>query len=138
MQWIFLSVFMKRIKAIKFFMKDKAVPKRKKLIIVLGILFLISPINLITVPVFGLGLIDDIILWGFIIYYLKDELDKYWLGEKEVNPKQQEALKGKDIIDDVDFEIETIDGEEVHISSKPEKESKTDDKTQESTDQNKQ
>lgn len=114
MQWIFLSVLLKRIKAIKFFMKDKEVPKRKKLIIILGILFLINPINLLTVPVFGLGLIDDIILWSFIIFYLRDELDKYWLGEKEVNPKQQEALKGKDIIDDVDFEVETVDGEAVN------------------------
>ncbi len=103
-------------------MKDKAVPKRKKLIIILGLLFLISPINLITVPVFGLGLIDDLILWGFIIYYLKDELDKYWLGEKEANPKQQEALKGKDIIDDVDFEIKTADGEEYHPSGEPQEE----------------
>lgn len=119
MQWIFISVFLKRIKAIKFFMKDKEVPRRKKFIIILGILFVINPINLATIPVFGLGLIDDLILWGFIIYYLKDELDKYWLGEKEVNPKQKEALKGKDIIDDVDFEIETVDGEEVHPSEEP-------------------
>lgn len=121
MQWIFLSVFIKRIKAIKFFMKDKGVPKRKKLVIILGILFLISPINLITVPVFGLGLIDDIILWSFIIYYFKDELDKYWLGEKEVNPKQREALKGKDIIDDVDFEIEAVDGKEIHPQEETQK-----------------
>jgi uncharacterized membrane protein YkvA (DUF1232 family) len=109
MQWIFLSVFFKRIKAIKFFMKDKEVPKRKKLIIILGVLFLISPVNLITVPIFGLGLIDDIILWSFIIYYLRDELDKYWVGEPEGPSLKDKELKGKDIIEDVDFEVEPDD-----------------------------
>lgn len=109
MQWIFLSVMFKRIKAIKFFMKDKEVPKRKKLIIVLGILFLISPINLMTIPVFGIGIIDDIILWSFIIYYLRDELDKYWLGEKEPPPLVERELKGKDIIDEVDYEVEVCE-----------------------------
>ncbi|MEI8216692.1 MAG: hypothetical protein WCF96_06305 [Eubacteriales bacterium] len=109
MQWIFLSVLLKRIKAIRFFMKDKEVPKRKKLIIILGILFLISPINLITIPVFGLGLVDDIILWSFIIYYLRDELDKYWVGEGEGQSLKDNELKGKDIIEDVDFEVEVDD-----------------------------
>ena len=109
MQWIFISVLFKRIKAIKFFMKDKEVPKRKKLIIILGILFLISPVNLITVPIFGLGLIDDIILWSFIIYYLRDELDKYWVGEPEGPSLKDKELKGKDIIEDVDFEVEPDD-----------------------------
>lgn len=109
MQWIFISVLFKRIKAIKFFMKDKEVPKRKKLIIILGILFLISPVNLITVPIFGLGLIDDIILWSFIIYYLRDELDKYWIGEAEGPSLKDKELKGKDIIEDVVFEVEPDD-----------------------------
>ena len=119
MQWIFLSVFIKRIKAIKYFMKDKEVPKRKKLIIIFGVLYLMTPIDLIPAPVLGFGFLDDIALWGFIIYYLKDELDKYWLGEDGKESERREALKGKDIIDDVDYEVEP---EAEGAESKPQQE----------------
>ena len=105
MQWIFLGVLMKRLKAIKYFMKDKEVPFRKKLIIIFGVIYLLTPIDLIPAPVLGFGFLDDIALWGFIIYYLKDELDKYWLGEDGKEEERKEALKGKDNIEDVDYEI---------------------------------
>ncbi|NLT46840.1 MAG: DUF1232 domain-containing protein, partial [Clostridiales bacterium] len=103
MQYIFLRVLMRRIKAIPPFLRDKTVPFRKKLIIVLGIAYLLSPIDLIPAPILLFGIIDDIVVWSFIIYYLKDELDKYWLGEKEVKP--EERFHGKKIIDDVKFEV---------------------------------
>lgn len=103
MQYIFLRVLMRRIKAIPPFLRDKTVPFRKKLIIVLGIAYLLSPIDLIPAPILLFGIIDDIVIWSFIIYYLKDELDKYWLGEKEVKP--EERFHGKKIIDDVKFEV---------------------------------
>lgn len=108
MQFIFLRVLIKRIKAIRFFMKDKAVPKRKKFLIVLGIVYLLLPVDLIPpfVPVFGF--LDDIILWGFILYYLRDELDRYWIGEKEVSPAKK--FRGKKIINDVNFEVKETDG----------------------------
>ena len=134
MQWIFLSVLLKRIKAIRFFMKDKEVPKRKKLIIILGILFLISPINLITIPVFGLGLVDDIILWSFIIYYLRDELDKYWVGEGEGQSLKDNELKGKDIIEDVDFEVEADDVNSGSAKKNTQEEPKPEDKDKETND----
>lgn len=103
MQYIFLRVLMRRIKAIPPFLRDKTVPFRKKLIIVLGIAYLLSPIDLIPAPILLFGIIDDIVVWSFIIYYPKDELDKYWLGEKEVKP--EERFHGKKIIDDVKFEV---------------------------------
>lgn len=104
MQFIFLRVLFKRIKAIPSFMRDKSVPKRKKFIITLGIIYLLMPIDLIPAPILIFGFVDDLVLWGFIIYYLKDELDKYWLGEKEVRP--EEKFNGKKIIDDVNYEVE--------------------------------
>jgi uncharacterized membrane protein YkvA (DUF1232 family) len=106
MQFIYFSVLFKRIKAIRYFMKDKEVPIRKKLIIVAGLIYLIVPIDLIPGVVLGFGFIDDLVLWGFIIYYLKDELDKYWFQGEEPDPLKTEVLKGKDIIDDVDYEVE--------------------------------
>jgi uncharacterized membrane protein YkvA (DUF1232 family) len=104
MQFIFLQVLFKRIKAIRYFMKDKEVPLRKKIIIVAGILYLLSPIDLIPEPILIFGALDDIVLWTFIIWYLKDELDKYWIGADQV--KTAEKFRGKNIIDDVNFEVE--------------------------------
>ena len=104
MQFIFFQVLIKRIKAIKHFMIDKGVPLRKKFIIVAGILYLLSPIDLIPEPILIFGALDDIVLWTFIIWYLKDELDKYWI---EADPaKIKEKFRDKDIIDDVNFKVE--------------------------------
>lgn len=103
MQFVFFRVLIKRLKAIKHFMRDKGVPLRKKVIIVAGILYLLSPIDLIPEPILLFGAVDDIVLWTFIIWYLKDELDKYWIGTDEVKPAAK--FRGKDIIDDVPFEV---------------------------------
>lgn len=103
MRFIFLHILIKRIKAIKHFLKDKKVPIRKKLIVIFGIFYLVFPIGLIFPPVLLFGIVDDIILWTFIIWYLKDELDKYWL---ETGPVKPERLRGKNIINDVDYKVE--------------------------------
>ncbi len=104
MQFIFFQVLLKRIKAIRYFMKDKGVPLRKKLIIVLGSLYLLMPIDLIPEPILIFGVVDDIVLWTFIIWYLKNELDHYWIETDQVKPA--EKFRGKNIIDDVNFEVE--------------------------------
>lgn len=109
MQFIFLQVLLKRLRAIRYFMKDKSVPLRKKIIIVVGILYLLSPVDLIPEPILIFGIVDDITLWSFIIWYLKSELDKYWLETDQVKPA--EKFRGKNIIDDVNFEVEDQDDE---------------------------
>jgi uncharacterized membrane protein YkvA (DUF1232 family) len=79
------------------------------MIIILGILYFLIPIDLIPAPILIFGFVDDLVLWGFIIWYLKTELDKYWLGEKEEKPEQK--FRGKKIIDDVHFEVKEEDDE---------------------------
>ncbi len=103
MQFIFMRVLLRRIKAIPAFLKDKSVPLRKKLIVIFGIAYILWPIDLIPAPILIFGFVDDLVIWGFIIYYLRDELDKYWFGEKSVDLKKE--FRGKDIIDDVEFEV---------------------------------
>lgn len=103
MRFIFFQILIKRVKAIKHFLRDKEVPFRKKLIIVFGIIYLIFPIGLIFPPVLLFGFIDDIVLWTFILWYLKDELDKYWL---EAGPVKPERFRGKNIISDVEYKVE--------------------------------
>lgn len=107
MQYIFMRVLLRRIKAIPAFLKDKSVPFRKKLLVVFGIAYLLWPIDLIPTPILIFGIVDDLVIWGFIIYYLREELDKYWLGEKEVDLKKE--FRGKEIIDDVKFEVHEED-----------------------------
>lgn len=117
MRFIFLQVLSKRIKAIKYFIKDKEVPKRKKFLIIAGILYLLLPIDFIPEPILLFGVVDDIVLWTFILWYLKDELDRYWIKE-EGDEKSSEKYRGKNIIDDVNFEVEDnekeVEKEEEH------------------------
>lgn len=107
MQFITFRVLSRRIKAISSMMKDKTVPKRKKLLVVLGIIYLFLPVDLIPPVLFPFGFIDDTVLWVWIIWHLKDTLDQYWDGEKEVDLSKD--FKNKDMVEGVEF---TVDQEE--------------------------
>lgn len=104
MQFIFFQVLIRRIKAVRYFLKDKSVPRRRKLIIAAGILYLFMPIDLIPEPIFIFGVVDDIILWTFLIWYFKSELDRYWIDTDPI--RSREKFRDKEIIDDVNFEVE--------------------------------
>ena len=73
----------KRIKAIPQFLKDKRVSLWKKLLIALGLVYLLLPFDIIPpiIPVFGF--LDDVVLWLFILYYLRDQLDRYDVPHSE-------------------------------------------------------
>ena len=103
MPFISFRVIIKRIQAIKFMLKDPNVKKRKKLLVILGLVYLVMPIVLISAVIFPIGFIDDIVLWLWILYHLRETLDNYWLGEKTVDLSKE--YKGKTIIDDVEFEV---------------------------------
>lgn len=103
MQFLGLQVLLRRIKAIRFMLADKSVPKRKKALIIFGIIYLILPVDLIPPILFPIAWIDDLILWIFILYYLSNELDKYWTGGK---PKDfSKKYHGKNFVDDVEYEV---------------------------------
>ncbi len=104
------QVIFRRIKAIRFMMVDKNVPIRKKLIVVFGLVYLFSPIDLIPILIFPIALLDDIILWTCILLYLKDTLDSYWMGDKEEDFSQK--FKKNKIVDDVEFTVEDEDRKE--------------------------
>ncbi|CDB03683.1 putative uncharacterized protein [Firmicutes bacterium CAG:145] len=110
MQFISFRVLSRRIKAILSMMKDKTVPKRKKLLIVLGIIYLFLPIDLIPPVLFPFGFLDDLVLWIWIIWHLKDTLDQYWVGEKEVDLSRD--FKNKDIVEGVEFTVDQEDEED--------------------------
>lgn len=101
--WSFRVIF-SRLKAIRFMMADRTVPKTKKALIIAGIVYLFLPFDLIPALVFPLSLIDDVVVWLLIIWYLRKELDVYWTGEKSKDLSKK--YRNRDIVDDVDFEVE--------------------------------
>jgi len=104
MQFWSMRVILSRLKAIRFMMADKTVPKTKKALIIAGIAYLFLPFDLIPAMVFPLSFIDDVVVWLLIIWYLRKELDVYWTGEK--NRDLSKKYKNRDIVDDVEFEVE--------------------------------
>jgi uncharacterized membrane protein YkvA (DUF1232 family) len=82
MQYLGFRVLLKRITAIRFMMKDKAVSIWKKALIIAGIAYVVMPIDLIPIAILPVSWLDDVLLWVFILWYLRHELDKYWLGGK--------------------------------------------------------
>ena len=120
-----LRVILSRFKAIRFMMADKTVPKTKKAIIIAGIAYLFLPFDLIPAMVFPLSLIDDLVVWLVIIWYLRKELDVYWTGEKKYDLAKK--FRNRDIVDDVEFEVED-DGKGAKATEKAEQtEEKRDD-----------
>lgn len=111
MQFVSFAVLGKRIKSIKALLKDPNVPKRKKLLVIFGIIYLIMPIDLIPAPVLIFGLADDLVLWLFILTHLSDELDKYW-KEKDESFSPERDLKDKVIIESTAQEREAEEEKE--------------------------
>ena len=104
MQFLSWTFIRGRMRAIVSMMKDKTVPRRKKALVIFGLIYLFLPVDLIP-PILGpVGFIDDAILWIWIIWHLKDTLDQYWLGEKEVDYSKD--FKGKNIIEGVDYTVD--------------------------------
>ena len=107
MQLISFRVLASRFKAIGSMMKDKTVPKRKKILVFFGIVYLFLPVDLIPPVLFPFGFLDDLVLWLWILWHLKDTLDTYWVGEKEQDFSKN--FKKKDIVEGAEF---TVDQEE--------------------------
>jgi len=109
MQFLSFQVIMKRIKAIRFMLADKTVLKRKKALVIAGIIYLFLPLDIVPPVLFPIGFLDDAVLWLWILWHLREELDKYWLGPKNEDLSKQ--YRGKTIIDDVDYKVDEKDKE---------------------------
>lgn len=116
MQFLGFQVLIRRVKAIKFMMKDKSVPKRKKALIIFGIIYLFLPVDLIPPILFPIAWIDDLVLWLFILWYLSSELDKYWNGGKTKDYSKK--YRGKKFVNDVEYEVKEGESEDKQGESK--------------------
>lgn len=116
MQYLKFALLKKRIRGIIPMIKDKEVSFWKKFLLLFGLVYLFLPFDLIPplIPVFGW--FDDIILWIFILYYLRDELDKH-APDVEEQPEGARRKKSwkifkKDNVYDVDFTVKEDSAEE--------------------------
>ena len=104
MNFFSFRFLLKRIRAIKEMMKDKTVPKRKKALVIFGLIYLVLPVDLIPPVLFPFGFLDDLVLWLFIIWHLSDILDTYWMGEK--TEYYSKNFKSKNLVEDVTYNVE--------------------------------
>ena len=104
MNFLSFRFLIRRIKAIKEMMKDKTVPKRKKALVIFGLIYLFLPVDLIPPVLFPFGFLDDLVLWLFIIWHLSDILDTYWMGEKTEDYSGK--FKSKDLVENVSFDVD--------------------------------
>ena len=109
MQFISLRVILKIIKAVFYLLKDKTVPMRKKALVIFGIVYLFLPVDLIPPIIFPFGFLDDLVLWIYILWTLKDELDSYWMGEKSEDLSGK--FSGKTMVEGVEYDVEEDDKE---------------------------
>ena len=90
-------------------MKDKTVPKRKKALVIFGLIYLVLPVDIIPPVLFPFGFLDDLVLWIWIIWHLKDTLDQYWLGEKTVDYSKD--FKSENMVEGGEFKVHSDAGE---------------------------
>ena len=72
----FTTLF-KRTKVIYKYLLDPKVNIFKKLMVVGAFIYIFSPLDFIPEIVLGIGLIDDVVLYVFLISLIADELDRY-------------------------------------------------------------
>lgn len=104
MHHITLRVILKRIGALFYLLKDKTVPLRKKVLVIFGIVYLFMPVDLIPPILFPFAIVDDMIIWVYILWHLADELDTYWVGEKKEDLSKK--FRDKTFVEGVEFDIE--------------------------------
>lgn len=103
MQFLSFRFIINRVKAISSMMRDKTVPKRKKVLVVFGLIYLVLPMDLIPPVIFPFGFLDDLVLWLWIISHLAETLDKYWNGEKTVDYSKNYSQEN--LVEGVNFEV---------------------------------
>lgn len=100
-KWWFV---IRKLKAIKAFLKDKSASKLKKLIMLAAIAYLLMPIDAIPIFFFPIGVMDDAVIMATVLWYLKDTIKEY---EEKINTEPtRDEFKDREIIDDVKFEVQ--------------------------------
>ncbi len=93
-----------RIGLIFKFLFDKNIPLREKWWIILPAIYILSPIDLIPFPILGFSIIDDLVVFLFLLSMVNSKTQKYYGTEKRDNFKEE--VKDKVIIEDVEYKVD--------------------------------
>ena len=94
----------KRIKSLIQYTFDPKIPFYKKLLIILGFIYLLFPMDIIPDPILGFGIVDDMTLIILILNIFQGELDKY-------EEKNRTRKADQDIIENFDYQFKDQDKE---------------------------
>lgn len=92
---------MNRIFLILKFLFDKNIPLKEKWWIIIPVIYILSPIDLIPAPVLGFSIIDDLVMFAFLLTIVFDKTRKYY-GDKKTNKENSDK---DNIVEDVEYEI---------------------------------
>ncbi|WP_313340691.1 hypothetical protein [Sedimentibacter sp.] len=80
------------------FLFDKQIPLKEKWWIIIPLIYIISPVDLIPMPILGFSILDDLLMFVYLMSLVSEKTKKYYGNEKN--------LKEKDIIENVEYEID--------------------------------
>ena len=115
--WNALRRIFRRILNIRLYLKDPNQSIFRKILIFFGIIYLLSPLDLVPEPVFGAGIVDDVVLWLFILSYMAKELDSYH-GKEPISREARRKYRGTTV-----YEAEARVIQEEEVQSEGEKQS---------------
>ncbi|WP_312699502.1 hypothetical protein [Sedimentibacter sp.] len=84
------------------FLFDKQIPLKEKWWIIIPLIYIISPVDLIPMPILGFSVLDDLLMLVYLMSIVSEKTKKYYGNEKST----KENLKEKDIIENVEYEID--------------------------------
>jgi len=85
-----------KISLISKFLFDKKIPLKEKWWIIIPVIYVLSPVDLIPEPILGFGIVDDIVMLGFLLSIVVDKTKKYH-DKNEMNKEK--------IIENVEYEV---------------------------------
>ena len=98
-----IGTLLKRVAVVPKMLKDPSVSVYKKAIVIGGLFYILSPIDIIADPILGFGFIDDAVIVVYLISKIQEELDKYI--SKSTN-KDKVDIEQEKIIEHVDYKID--------------------------------
>ena len=84
------------------FLFDKNVSLKEKWWVIIPIVYILSPADLIPDPVLGFGIVDDLVIFAFLLTLVYGKTKKYYEDNKP---------KNNDIVENVEYEIDKDEDE---------------------------
>ena len=94
---------MNRFSIIIKFLMDKNVPFKEKWWVIIPLIYILSPADLIPAPVIGFSIVDDAVMFVFLLTVVAEKTKKYY-SENTDKGKDKEDIKN--VVENVEYKIE--------------------------------